>query len=94
MFCWVGAGRIERKLNNVGGESKSPIEMKNRDESGDPRIVHRRARWKSLIQQYIFLFEKNFFYVYDDVVLLYYLLFFLGDDRTPLKFCNFGFYFL
>ena len=61
MFCWVGAGRIERKLNNVGGESKSPIEMKNRDESGDPRIVHRRARWKSLIQQYILLFEKKFF---------------------------------
>ena len=47
MFCGVGAGRIERKLNNVGGESKSPIEMKNRDESGDPRLVHGRARWKS-----------------------------------------------
>ena len=77
----------------VGGESKSPIEMKNRDESGDPRIVHRRARWKSLIQQYFFfLFEKKFFYVYDDMVLYY--LFFLGNDRTPLKFCKFGFYFL
>ena len=62
-----------------GGESKSPIEMKNRDESGDPRIVHRRARWKSLIQQYFFFYlKKKFFYVYDDMVLLYYLFIFRG----------------
>ena len=45
----------------------------------------------------IFFLFKNFFfffYVYDDMVLLYYLFIFLGDDRTPLKFCNFGFYLL
>ena len=41
-----------------------------------------------------FIFLNFCFYVYDDMVLLYYLLFFLGDDRTPLKFCKFGFYFL
>ena len=61
MFCWVGAGRIEKKFNDVGGESKSTIGMKNRDESGDARIVHRKAKWKSWIQQY-------FFNVYDDMV--------------------------
>ena len=43
---------------------------------------------------FFFYFKKNFFfYVYDDMVLLYYLFIFLGDDRTPLKFCNFSFYF-
>ena len=57
--CWVGVvkiplcsvgwgqGELKKKLNTVGGDSKSPIGMKNRDESGDPRIVHRKARWKS-----------------------------------------------
>ena len=42
MFCWVEAGQNVGKLNNVGGESKSPPGMRNRDESGDPRIVHRK----------------------------------------------------
>ena len=57
----MGVRRKVVKLNDVVGESKSPPGMKNRNESGDPRIVHRRAKRKSCIQQY-------FSYVYDDIV--------------------------
>ena len=84
MFCWVGAGRIERKLNNVGGELKSPIGMKNRDESQESKV-------EELNPAILLLF---FFYVYDDMVrgeqcsfamLLYYLLFFFRGRPNPFK---------
>ena len=94
-----GAWRNVGESIDVGGESESPPGMTNGDESGDPRIVHRKAEWKSWIQQY-------FSCVYDGIVssewsqppqcsfamLLFYSLSFLGDDRTPIKFCNFGCY--
>ena len=38
---------MEKESNDVGGESENPPGMMNRDESGDPRSVHRKAKWKS-----------------------------------------------
>ena len=48
-LCSIGwrVGQNVGKLNDVGGESKSPPGMRNRDESGDPRFIHRKAKWKS-----------------------------------------------
>ena len=51
-----------------------------------------RAESSNIVFFLFFLFF--FYYVYDDMVLLYYLFIFLGDVQTPLKFCNFGCYFL
>ena len=103
LICWVGVvknplcsdgwGRGELKENWIMLEVNRKVLLKWRigmsQETPELFTGEQGGRSES---SNIFLF---FFYVYDDMVLLYYLfIFFLGDDRTPLKFCKFGCYLL
>lgn len=59
---FVGGGRNVEKLNDVGGESKSPPGLRNRNESGAPQNCSQESKVEGL-KPTIFFFLSPYMYV-------------------------------
>lgn len=54
-LCLLGGGEKIEKLNDVGGESKSPPGLRNRNESGAPQNCSQESKVEGLKPTIFFL---------------------------------------